>query len=145
VSEEGINGKYSNDQIPSSELNKPMVIGRLPSSLNEETPDITPSPITESYQSPTSNHNSIPSDISQGRSSRQNSEECRSLDGVKNSAPSDGFRSTRESWANSEQAPEQVTLVRDQGPLLHEKPLGGKRWGVLMKERKADLIELVRI
>ena len=145
VSEEGINGKYSNDQIPSSELNKPMVIGRLPSSLNEETPDITPSPITESYQSPTSNHNSIPSDISQGRSSRQNSEECRSLDGVKNSAPSDGIGSTRESWASSEQAPEQVTLVRDQGPLLHEKPLGGKRWGVLVKERKADLIELVRI
>ena len=124
-----------------------MVIGRLPSGLNEENHDFSPSPITEEYQSPTSVQNSILSDGgSQSHPSVRNSDECTSSVSIPGSGPSEGCHSTRQSWADQEKsAPKQDPVLLDQVPVVPEKPLSGKRWGVLMRERKADLIELVRI
>ena len=120
VSEERINGKYSNDQILSSELNNTMVIGRLPSGLSEETnPDLN-------YIETESLPSSEPS--KNGSSKRESFNEYQVEETQKNQIVP----------TNEPEKEEEKVVIRNKGT-------GGKRWGALVKQRKSDLIELVRI
>ena len=118
VSEDGIN-EYSNDQIPSSELAPILVIGKPSSGLLEETDHIE-SNEQESNGSYTKSEDFEPDEVL--------SKDSRSI-------PEVVVRIDSEHVEDGE-----VTENENASQQLK----GGGRWGALVKQRKADIIDIVR-
>jgi hypothetical protein len=134
VSEEGIKGKTSNDQIPSSKLKTSMVIGKPTSGSREEESD------SDSIQDFDSQHSKTENKLEKRHSV---------LTEATNSPSQQNF---------DEPDSHQETLVeeeKDNFSELDHRPLenkingtvikSGKRWGTLIKQHTAELIDLVRI
>ena len=141
VSEERINGKYSNDQILSSELNKPMVIGRLSSGSNEdESQELE----LENLKETPASSRPISDVTEEWRSRRESGVEYQSDREFENAG---SIYSSNNPMLSEEEGPSPThTIIEEEGtPTTPSQPKAGKRWGALVKERKADIIELVRI
>ena len=182
VSEEGIKGKTSNDQIPSSELKTSMVIGKPTSGSREDQqprPDSTAgsassrqssqhdgnnqhrdSTVTEASTSPdrpqSDDRLSETEHLTEKqRDSVSESAETEHLtekqrDSVSESAETeqllDEQRDSVSGMAETEQLLDEqrdsVSGMVDTVPTVRK---GGKRWGTLIKQHTAELIELVSI
>eukprot|EP00090_Calanus_glacialis_P020380 TRINITY_DN3135_c0_g1_i1.p1 TRINITY_DN3135_c0_g1~~TRINITY_DN3135_c0_g1_i1.p1 ORF type:complete len:2025 (-),score=403.35 TRINITY_DN3135_c0_g1_i1:1587-7220(-) len=119
VSEEGIN-EYANDQIPSSELAPPLVIGKLSSGSHEETCHVESNKQFESDDSHTKCENPEP-------------DELVDKDFVdESSIPEVIVKIDTEHVDESDMNENENTTEQK----------GGGRWGALVKQRKADIIDL---
>jgi hypothetical protein len=136
VSEEGIKGKISNDQIPSSELETTMVIGKPPSGLREEQ-----SPPDLCQDSPEVQHKSSNNRWSQQESVNSEPTCSSSPTGQK----SDNCVSQKEEFLNDEQEDCISDIGEVSSTVRKDMGKGGKRWGTLIKQHTAELIDLVRI
>ena len=121
VSEEGIN-EYSNDQIPSSELAPPLVIGKQSSGLLEET-------------SHTETNEQFESDDSHTKCETQEPDELASRNEVESNRIPEVIVKIDTEHVDDSDTNENDNAVEKKG---------GGRWGALMKHRKADIIDIVR-
>ena len=129
VSEEGIN-EFSNDQIPSSELPPVMVIGKLASGSQE---DLSPPLLVEKEKK-------------QPNGIKKNDPEP--VEEKPKSIPLERKDSVAPNVVNVVSGVNGVETVaaelEDETLDDNAKGGGGGRWGALVKQRKADIIELVR-
>ena len=136
VSEEGIN-EFSNDQIPSSELPPVMVIGKLASGSKEEDPSPQKRPVVAAEvekKQPNGILKNDPELVEEKPKSvpveRKDSVVPTAIVNVECGGGVDGVVETVE--------------AEDESLDDNAKGGGGGRWGALVKQRKADIIELVR-
>ena len=125
MSEEGTN-EYSNDQIPSSELAPHLVIGKQSSGSLEETCQLEPVGLPLQKKEYISNKPEYPVE--------SDKLDCRQL------ANGD---------ANKQILPPSVVVEKQNEVEISDtekqsEHKEGGRWGALVKQRKADIIDLVR-
>ena len=135
VSEEGIKGKTSNDQIPSSELQNSMVIGKPPSGSREDLPASDSCPDSDSRHSSTRCKSNKRDSILTGASASPSIQD------------SDEPTSEKDNFVEEEK--DSVCELDERGPPENKNNgivvKSGKRWGTLIKQHTAELMDLVRI